>query len=46
MINCMSSGKGVIIVLIVGLIKKPGMKFYKSNFVNESFKCNVLNEIF
>ena len=44
--NCMSNGKGMIIVLIVGLIKKTLNEIFKSNFINESFKCNFLIEIF
>ena len=36
----MSNGKDMIIILIAGLIKTT-MKF-----LNESFKCNLLNEIF
>ena len=46
MINCTSNGKGMIIVLIVGLIKKTLDKISKWNFINESFKCNLLNVIF
>ena len=45
----MSNGKGIIIFLIVGLIKNTlneilWMEFYKGNFINESFKWNLLNE--
>ena len=36
-INCMSNGKGIIIVLIVGLIKKT---------LNETLQIKVLNVIF
>ena len=45
-INYISNGKGMIIVLIVGLIKKTMNEIFKRNFINESFKCNLLNEIF
>ena len=45
-INCISNGKGMIIVLIVGLIKKTMNEIFKWNFINESCKCNLLNEIF
>ena len=41
MINCMSNGKGMIMVLIVGLIKKTLNKIFRMKF----FKCNLLNEI-
>ena len=36
-INRMPNGKGMIMILIVGLIKK---------ILNKIFKCNLLNEIF
>ena len=38
----MSNGKDMIMVLIVGLIKKT----LNEIFLNEIFKCNHLNEIF
>ena len=36
-VNCMSNGKGMIIVSIVELMKKT---------LNEIFKCNLLKETF
>ena len=36
-INYMSNGKDVIIVLIVGLIKKILNKIFEWNFLNKSF---------
>ena len=37
----MSNGKGMIMVLIVGLIKETLNKIFRMKF----FKCNLLNEI-
>ena len=45
-INCVSNKKGIIIVLIVGLIKKTLKEILLMIFKNESFKCNLLNESF
>ena len=40
-LNCTSNGKGIIIILIVGLIKKT----MKKNFINENLKWNLINKI-
>ena len=42
----MSNGKVKIIILIVGSIKKALNQVFKWNFINENFKCNLLNVIF
>ena len=42
----MSNRKDIIIVLIVGLIKKTSNEFFSMKFLNEPFKCNLLNETF
>ena len=43
----MPNGKGMIAVLMVGLIKKPWMKFFKWNVLHEIFLNEIfLNEIF
>ena len=42
--NYMANGKGIIIVLIVGLIKKTLNEILLMTFINESFECNLLNK--
>ena len=44
MTNYMANGKGIIIVLIVGLIKKTLNEILLMTFINESFECNLLNK--
>ena len=42
----MSNEKGMIIVLLVGLIKKTFNETFNCNLVKETFNQNVFNEIF
>ena len=45
-IYCMSNGKVMIIVLRVGLIKRPSMKFFEWSFEMKYFKLIFFSEIF